>query len=63
MVKFPIVGVGNAGRDSSGGIATTYGVDGPGIESRWMRDFLHPSRLALRLTHPPIQWVPGHSQG
>ena len=23
------------GRDSSGGIATRYGLDGPGIESRW----------------------------
>ena len=23
------------GRDSSAGIATRYGVDGPGIESRW----------------------------
>ena len=34
-------------RDSSVGIATRYGLDGPGIESRWGRDFLHPSRLAL----------------
>ena len=36
------------GRDSSGGIATLYGLDGPGIESRWGgRDFPHPSRPAL----------------
>ena len=35
------------GRDSSVGIATRYGLDGPGIESRWGEDFLHPSRLAL----------------
>jgi len=34
-------------RDSSVGIATGYGLDGPGIESRWGRDFPHPSRLAL----------------
>jgi hypothetical protein len=27
------------GRDSSVGIATGYGMDGPGIESRWGRDF------------------------
>ena len=27
------------GRDSSVGIATRYGLDGPGIESRWGRDF------------------------
>ena len=25
------------------GIATRYGLDGPGIESRWARDFPHPS--------------------
>jgi hypothetical protein len=29
------------GRDSSDGIATGYGMDGPGIESRWGRDFSH----------------------
>jgi len=28
-------------------IATGYGLDGPGIESRWRRDFLHLSRPAL----------------
>ena len=31
-------------RVSSVGIATDYGLDGPGIESRWGRDFPHPSR-------------------
>ena len=35
------------GRDSSVGIAATYGLDGQGIESRWVRDFPHPSRPAL----------------
>ena len=30
------------GRDSSVGIATCYGLDGPGIESRWRRDFSTP---------------------
>ena len=35
------------GRDSSVGIATDYGLDGPGIESRWRRDFPHLSKLAL----------------
>ena len=29
------------------GIATRYGLDGPGIESWWRRDFPQPSRLAL----------------
>ena len=30
------------GRDSSVGITTGYGLDGPGIESRWVRDFSTP---------------------
>ena len=34
------------GRDSSVGIVTRYGLDGPAIESRWWRDFPHPSRPA-----------------
>jgi hypothetical protein len=32
---------GGVGRDSSVGIATRYELDGPGIESRWGRDFQH----------------------
>ena len=36
------------------GIATRYGLDGPGIESRWRRDFPHPSRPDLGPTQPPI---------
>ena len=47
------------GRYSSVGLATRYGVDGPGIERRWGRDNPHPSRPALGPTHPSIQWVPG----
>jgi hypothetical protein len=34
------------GRVSSVRIETRYALDGPGIEPRWGRDFLHPSRLA-----------------
>jgi hypothetical protein len=36
----------SVGRDSSVCIATRYGLDGPGIESRWGRDFPHPYRSA-----------------
>ena len=43
---------------------TRYGLDGPGIESRWGEgDFSHLSRPALRPTQPPIQWVTGLTEG
>jgi hypothetical protein len=48
---------------SSVGIANGYGLDGPGIESRWGRDFSHTSRPTLEPTQPPIQWVLGLSRG
>jgi hypothetical protein len=40
------------GRDNVVGIASRYGLDGKGIETRWGRDFLHPP------TQNPIQWIP-----
>ena len=51
------------GRDSSVGITTRYGVDGPGLEFWRVRDFPHPSRPTLRPTQHPMQWVPGLSRG
>jgi hypothetical protein len=56
--KFRTAWTVSGGRDSSVGIATCYGMDDPGIESRWRRDFPHPSRPALVPTHSPIQCVP-----
>jgi hypothetical protein len=40
------------GQVSSVGIATRYGLDGPGIKSRWGRDFPHPSSPTLGPTQP-----------
>jgi hypothetical protein len=42
------------GRDSVVGIATRYGLDGPGIESRWRAKFIAPVQNGHAM-----QWVPG----
>jgi len=47
------------GRDSSAGLATRYGLDGPRIEPRCGRYFPHASRPALGPTQTPIKWVLG----
>jgi hypothetical protein len=39
-------------------VVTRYGLDDP-IGSQWRRDFLYLSRLAVKLTQPPLKWVPG----
>ena len=52
-----------ASQDSSVGIATRYGLDGSGIESRCGRDFPHLSRPALGPIQPYKQWVPGKAAG
>ena len=50
------------GRDSVIGIATRYGLDGPGNESRWAGGggglFPPPALSARGPTQPPVQWVP-----
>jgi len=37
----------DVGRDSSVGTATRYGLDGPGIESRWGKRFSAPVQTGL----------------
>jgi hypothetical protein len=45
-------------QDSSVGIDARYGLDFPGIESRWGgRDFPHPPILTPGPTQPPVQGV------
>jgi hypothetical protein len=62
--KFSVLNcLSSEGRHSSVGIATGYGLDCPGIESRWGREFPHLSRPAVGSTQPPIQWVPCLSRG
>jgi len=45
------------GLDSSVGIASCYGLDGSGIESRWGRDFPHTPKPALGPIQPSVQRV------
>ena len=47
------------GQDTSVGIATRYGLDGPGIESWWGTRFSAPVQIGTGLTQAPTQWVTG----
>ena len=44
------------------GIATDYGLDGPGLNPG-RDEILRPARPALGSTQPPVQRVPGLSRG
>ena len=50
------------GPGSSGGIATDYGLNGPGSNPGGDEIF-RPSRPALGFTQPPVKWVPALSRG
>jgi hypothetical protein len=52
--NFPLFFAFFMGRDSSVGIATRYGVNGPDIESQWGQHFPHMSGLAQGHTQPTL---------
>ena len=51
------------GPGSVDGIATGYGLDGPGIETRCGREFPHLSRPALGPAQPPVTMGNGSFPG
>jgi len=52
----------DSGPGSSVGIATDYGLDGPGLNPSG-DEIYRPSRPALGPTQPPVQWVPDFYRG
>jgi hypothetical protein len=50
------------GPGSSVGIATDYGLEGPG-PNLGEDEIFRPSRQALGPTQPPVKWVPGLYRG
>ena len=54
-----------SGPGSSVGIATDYGLGGPGSQKKnpGGDEIFRPSRPVLGSTQPPVKWVPGLSRG
>lgn len=46
-------------QDSSVGMATSYMLDGPGIQFRWGWDFSNKSTPVFGSTQPPVKWALG----
>ena len=59
---FGIILISYCGPGSSVGIATNYGLDGPGSNAGEDEIFC-PSRPALGPIQPTVKWVPGLSRG
>jgi hypothetical protein len=60
-MKYIYIYVCICGPGSSVGLATDYGLDGPGSNPGGDEIF-SPSRPALGPTQPPVQWVPSFSR-
>jgi len=61
MSNYYSVFISLCGPGSSVGIATDYGLDGPGSNTGWRRDF-SPVQTGPG-AQPPVKWVPGLSRG
>jgi len=40
-------------------MATSYVLEGPGIQFRWGRDFSNRARPVFGTTQPPVKWALG----
>jgi hypothetical protein len=60
-VLMGVIRTNNCGAGSSVGIATDYGLEGPGSNPGG-DELFRPSRPTLGPTQPPVKWLPGFSR-